>query len=76
MVMVDDFSRYTWILFLREKSDAFEEFKNICIRLQMEKELSIKRICSDHGGKFENKKFANLYNECGIKHEFSSPKTP
>ncbi len=44
MVMVDDFSRYTWVSFLREKSEAFDEFKNLCIRLQTEKELTIKRI--------------------------------
>ncbi len=76
MVMVDDFSRYTWVSFLREKSKAFDEFKNLCIRLQTEKELTIKRIRSDHGGEFENSKFANFCNECGIKHEFSAPKTP
>lgn len=75
MVMVDDFYRYTWVSFLREKSDAFEEFKNVCMRLQTEKELSIKKIRSDHGGEFENNKFSNFCNERGIKHEFSTPKT-
>lgn len=69
MVMVNDFSRYTQVSFFREKSEAFDELKNLCIKLQTGKELTIKRICSDHGGEFENRKFVNFYNECGIKHE-------
>jgi len=29
-VIVDDFSRFTWILFLANKYDAFERFKSFC----------------------------------------------
>ena len=47
MVMVDDFSRYTWVSFFREKFEAFDEFKNLCITLQTKKELTIKRIHID-----------------------------
>jgi len=32
-VVVDDHSRFTWINFIKEKSDTFEEFKDICQRL-------------------------------------------
>ncbi len=76
MVVVDDFSRYTWVAFLREKSKAFNEFLNICKRIQVEKDLTIKRIQSDHGREFENHKFSNWCEELGVKHEFSAPKTP
>ena len=37
-VVVDDFSRYTWISFIREKSKTFEVFKHHCQKLQREKE--------------------------------------
>ena len=30
MVVVDDFSRFTWVNFIREKSDTFESFKELC----------------------------------------------
>ena len=33
MVIVDDFSRYTWVEFLREKSEAYENMENLCKRL-------------------------------------------
>src|ERR1043165_3084374 len=37
-VVVDDFSRFTWINFIKEKSDVFDVFKELCKRLQREKE--------------------------------------
>ena len=37
MVIVNDFSRYTWVKFLREKSEAFEKLEILCKRLQDKK---------------------------------------
>jgi len=33
LVIVDDYSRYTWTLFLKSKSDAFSAFKKLARRL-------------------------------------------
>ena len=41
MVIADDFSRYTWVEFLREKSEAYEKMEVLCKRLQNEKGMSI-----------------------------------
>lgn len=71
MVMVDDFSRYTWLSFLKEKSKAFNEFLNICKWIQVEKDLTIKRIWSDHG-----REFSSWCEEFGVKNEFLTPKIP
>jgi len=76
LVVVDDFSRFTWVNFIREKSDTFEVFKDLCIQLQREKDRGIVRIRSDHGTKFKNSKFHDFCTGEGIKHEFSSPITP
>ena len=54
MVVVDDFTRYTWIILLRSKFDAPEHIETLCTRLQNEKSLKIDRIRSDHGKEFEN----------------------
>ncbi|KAK0594562.1 hypothetical protein LWI29_024832 [Acer saccharum] len=59
-VCVDDFSRFTWTYFLREKSETFDKFKMLCTKLQNEMNSnirSIKRIRSDHGREFENASF-------------------
>ena len=53
MVIVDDFSRYTWVEFLREKSEACEKLEVLCKRLQNEKRVLIVKIRSDHGKEFE-----------------------
>ena len=37
MVIVDDFSRYTWVEFLREKLEACEKMEVLCKRLQNER---------------------------------------
>jgi transposase InsO family protein len=76
LVVVDDFSRFTWVNFIREKSDTFDVFKELCTQLQREKGCGIVRIRSDHGTEFENSRFDEYCTEEGIKHEFSSPITP
>ena len=76
LVVVDDFSRYPWVEFLREKSVACDKMEMLCKRLQNEKGVPIVKIRSDHGKKFENAKFEAFCNKHGIKKEFSTPKTP
>ncbi|KAK2444948.1 putative mitochondrial protein [Trifolium repens] len=75
-VVVDDFSRYTWVNFIRDKSDSFDIFKTLSTQVQREKNCGIVRIRSDHGREFENEKFSEYCANEGIKHEFSSPITP
>jgi len=49
LVIVDDFSRYTWNLFLASKNDAYKAFKKLAKVLHNENENRIKQIRSDHG---------------------------
>ena len=76
MVIVDDFSRYTWVEFLRVKLKACEKLENLCKRLQNEKGVPIVKIRSDQGKEFENARFESFCEKNGIKKEFSAPKTP
>ena len=76
MVVVDDFSRFTWVEFLREKSKACEKMEVLCKKLQNEKRASIFKIRSDHGKEFENARFDSFCKNNGIKKEFLAPKTP
>ncbi|KAH9657810.1 Integrase catalytic domain-containing protein [Citrus sinensis] len=73
---VDDYSRYTWVLFLANKDDAIDAFRIFCKKVQNENGYSITCIRSDHGGEFENHAFENFCNDFGIEHQFSSPRTP
>ena len=76
LVVVDDFTRYTWVVFLRDKADALENMIHLYKKLQVEKGTMIARIRSDPGREFENTKMATFCNDQGTHQEFSSPKTP
>ncbi len=76
LVIVDDFSRYTWTLFLCHKNQTIGLFSKFSKRVQNELELKITKIRSDHSGEFKNEKFENFCDELGIIHNFSTPRIP
>ena len=50
---VDDYSRFTWTMFLASKQDAFDAFVVLAKKVQNERDLKIAAIRTDHGGDFE-----------------------
>jgi len=46
---VDDFSRKTWVYFLKEKSEVFKKFR---VMVEKETDKHIKTVRSDRGGEF------------------------
>ncbi len=76
LVIVDDFSRYSWVLFMATKDEAFQHFHGLYLRLDLELLGSLKRIRSDNGGEFKNACFEQFCNEKGLEHEFVSPRVP
>jgi transposase InsO family protein len=76
LVIVDDYSRFTWVFFLQEKSQTEETLKGFLRWAQNKFGLRIKKIRSDNGTEFKNSQIEGFLEEEGIKHEFSSPYTP
>jgi transposase InsO family protein len=76
LVVVDDFSRYTWVAFLKEKSEALFEFSKLCKELQTLRNEPIVSIRSDHGREFDQLQFDLFCAKYGISHNFSAPRTP
>ena len=72
LVIVDDFSRFTWVFFLHDKSEAQGIVKKFIRRAQNEFELKIKNVRSDNGSEFRNTNVEEFLDEEGIKHEFSA----
>lgn len=56
LVCVDDFSRFTLMKFIREKSDTFV-FKKLVTRITNLHNLKVSKIRTDHGKEFENSHF-------------------
>jgi transposase InsO family protein len=73
---VDDYSRFTWVFLLQEKSQTKETLKKFLRWTQNEFGLRIKKIRSDNGTEFKNSRIERFLEEEGIKHEFSSLYTP
>ena len=76
LVIVDDFSRFTWVFFLTHKSDTHPIFAKFCRKIQNEKGCNIVFVRSDRGREFDNKDVELFCDENGFEHNFSAPRTP
>ena len=62
-VIIDNFLRFTRIIFLAQKDEAFKAFIKFYQKILNEKNTSIVGIYSDHGIKFENQYFKSYCNK-------------
>ena len=76
LVIVDDYSRFTWTIFLSSKDETFDLFVVFANKVQNEKGICITAIRTDYGGEFENQAFGEFCDAHGIDHNFSAPRTP
>jgi transposase InsO family protein len=76
LIIVDDYSRFTWVFFLQDKSETKKVLNKFLKRAQNEFDVKVKKISSDSGTEFKNTQVENFLDEEGIKHEFSAPYTP
>ncbi|GJS40757.1 retrovirus-related pol polyprotein from transposon TNT 1-94 [Tanacetum coccineum] len=77
LVIVDDYSRYTWTRFLKDKTEAFDQFEIFSRKIQNQLGFSIVLIRTDHGREFDNEmQFREFCNANDITHNFSAPRTP
>jgi transposase InsO family protein len=76
LVIVDDYSRYSWIFFLESKDQVFEHFWLLALRLNNEHPNCLKAIRSDNGTEFRNVSFDGFCLEHDIDQQFSAPRVP
>ncbi|KAK1685960.1 hypothetical protein QYE76_046808, partial [Lolium multiflorum] len=76
LVIVDDYSRYSWVFLLRSKDETHREFITFAKKAQRMYESKIKAIRTDNGTEFKNYTMQEFVDDEGIKHEFSAPYTP
>ncbi|WVZ52697.1 LOW QUALITY PROTEIN: hypothetical protein U9M48_003734 [Paspalum notatum var. saurae] len=76
LVIVDDFSRFSWVFFMEFKDEAFGFVQDLVLRLRNESHKAMRAIRSDNGGEFRNSQFENFCRDLDLEHQFSSPYTP
>ena len=54
---IDDFSKKTWIYFMKNKDEVFSKFKEFKSLIENHTEKKIKTFRSDNGGEFTSNEF-------------------
>nr|GEZ25468.1 putative ribonuclease H-like domain-containing protein [Tanacetum cinerariifolium] len=63
LVVVDDYSRYTWVFFLHSKDEASEVIISFIKKTQVNLQLQVQRVQPDNGTEFKNKTLAKFFDE-------------
>nr|GFA12404.1 integrase, catalytic region, zinc finger, CCHC-type, peptidase aspartic, catalytic [Tanacetum cinerariifolium] len=71
LVIVDDYSRFTWVKFLRSKDETLEFIIKFLKMIQVRLKVLVLRIQTDNGTEFVNQTLRDYYEEVGISHETS-----
>jgi hypothetical protein len=76
LVIVDDYSRYTWVFFFKHKYETQQTIKDFTNEVQRQYGQDILMIQSDNGTEFKNYTLNKILSDEGIRHQYSSPYTP
>lgn len=76
LTLIDDYSRYTTVYFLKKKSEVNEKFRHFCAEVENKFGRKIKTIRTDNGGEYTSNKFEDYLKDMGICHHKSAPYSP
>ncbi|GJS62477.1 putative ribonuclease H-like domain-containing protein [Tanacetum coccineum] len=76
LVITDDFSRFSWVFFLRTKDETSGILKDFIRQIENQLNQKVKSIRCDNGTKFKNRDFIEFCGSKGIKREYSNVRTP
>ena len=74
--ILDDYSRYGWVFFIKNKSEVFSTFIKWYKRIKNIFNKNIKYIKTDNGTEYNNVNFNNFCDDNGITHLYSIPYNP
>src|SRR3990170_134163 len=75
-MIVDDYSRYTWVHIILYKTEVQDVFRRFANRAMTNYGIKIKDIRSDNGTEFKNTGLDTYLDTLGITHVLSAPYTP
>nr|GEW59516.1 copia protein [Tanacetum cinerariifolium] len=76
LVIVDDYSRFTWVKCLRSKDEARDFIIKFLKMIQVQLKVPVCRIRTDNGIEFVNQTLREYYEQVGISHETSVARSP
>ena len=75
-LLADDYSRFSWVSFLKFKSETFENFKKFRAFAENQSGKKLKAVCTDRGGEFLSNEFIVFCDENRIHRQLTTPYTP
>jgi hypothetical protein len=76
LTSIDDYSKRTWIYFLKLKNEVFNMFLAYKVLVEKQPGQHILKLRSDNGGEYVNNKFITFCTEQGIQMQHTVPYTP
>ncbi|GKA32843.1 putative ribonuclease H-like domain-containing protein, partial [Tanacetum coccineum] len=76
LVITDDFSRFSWVFFLRTKDETSAILKDFIRQIENQLNQKVKTIRCDNGTEFKNRDVIEFCGSKGIKREYSNARTP
>nr|GEY23029.1 putative ribonuclease H-like domain-containing protein [Tanacetum cinerariifolium] len=76
LVIINDYSRYTWVHFLITKDETSEVIKNFLKNISVRLQAPVIFVCTDNKTEFKNQVLKEYFNSVSITHETSAAKTP
>jgi transposase InsO family protein len=76
LLMVDDMSRYMWLVLLSANSDAAKLIKQVQAEAEAESGKKLKVLRTDRGGEFTSSSFIDYCNELGVRRHLTAPYSP
>jgi hypothetical protein len=73
---IDDYSRKTWVYFLKSKDEVLGKFKEFKALVENLSKRKIKILRSDNGGEYTSNEFGSFCRDAGIKRELTTPYNP
>ncbi|KAI3686168.1 hypothetical protein L1987_79841 [Smallanthus sonchifolius] len=76
LVITDDYTRFSWVFFLRTKDETTEILKSYILRVENQSNQKVKIIRCDQGTEFKNHTLNCFCESKGIERQYSAPRTP
>ncbi|KAL4367990.1 hypothetical protein GQ457_05G026520 [Hibiscus cannabinus] len=76
ILFIDDFTRMTWVYFMKEKSQVFKVFKKFKALAEVQSGCKLQKLISIRGKEYTSTKFDLFCEDEGIEHQLTVGYTP
>ena len=76
ILFIDDFTRMTWVYFLKQKSEVFSIFKKFKALVEAQSGCFLKKLRTDNGKEYTSAEFNVFCDDLGVEHQLAVRYSP